>query len=200
MSGRDDLLPPKATPLEQALAGAGARMSTLDSDAIRRERRPADCSAAFVPFLAWERSVHFYDPVDEAGNRARVESAFEDHLNYGSPDALQAEIALETGQNVKLVEFWQERDLVWPYFIVESVIAPGDAPPDLDAVWASAVKRKNTRDMPKVRTRVVQPPALRAVGAAHHVSIRITPAATTPILPHVGAVQRLLPKIQVRPL
>lgn len=196
----DDLLPSNATPFERAISGAGARMLSVDADAIRRERDPSRCDAAFVPFLAWERSVHFYDPADESGNRSRIESSFNDHLNYGSPDALQSEIALDTGQAVHLVEFWEERDLTWPDFVVESVIVPGDPAPDLDAVMASALKRKNVRDVPHVRTRVIQPAAVLNVGAAHHISMRITPAATVPMLPNVGATHRLLPHLQVRPL
>jgi phage tail P2-like protein len=196
----DDLLPSNATPFERALSSAGERMLSVDTDVIRRERDPSRCAAAFVPFLAWERSVHFFDPADEAGNRSRVQSAFNDHLNYGSPDALEAEIALDTGQNVHLVEFWEERDLSWPDFVVESLITPGDAAPDLDALMASALKRKNVRDMPHVRTRVVQPPAIVSAGAAHRVLLTIGNATRTLPSPAVGAAHRLLQTNQVRPL
>jgi hypothetical protein len=175
-------------------------MLTADSAAIRRERAPANCDAAFLPFLAWERSVHFYDPDDEAGNRSRIQSSFNDHLNYGSPDALEAEIALDTAQSVNLKEFWEERDLVWPEFVVESVIAPGDPAPDLDALMASALKRKNVRDMPRVRTRIAQPPAAVYAGAAHRVLLTIGNSTQTLPGPFVGAAHRLLQTIQVKPL
>lgn len=195
----DDLLPKTAKPFERAIAGAGARMLTVDTDVIRRSRNPSRCSATFLPFLAWERSVHFWAPGDDVGNRARIQSAFTDHLNYGSPDALEAEIALDTAQTIEIREFWEERDLSWPYFVVNSIVAPGVVP-DLDAVWRSAITRKNVRDMPIVRARVTQPPAQVAAGAAHRVMIStrtVTPVAREP---HVGAAHRLLPKIQLRPL
>lgn len=197
----DDLLPPRTSPLQRALSGAGARMLTVDTDAIRRERDPSRCGAVFVPFLAWERSVHFYDPADDAGNRSRIQSSFNDHLNYGSPDALEAEIALDTGQNAHLVEFWEERDLTWPDFVVESVINPGDAPPDLDAVMASALKRKNVRDVPHVRVAVLQPTGVVNVGATQSIAMRIVNAVKSPSPPpYVGAGQRLTMQLQVKPL
>lgn len=196
-----DLLPTNATAFEKANSETSSRLLDLDVAAIRRERDPARCDAAFVPFLAWERSVHFYDPADDAGNRSRIESSFQDHLNYGSPDALEAEIALDTGQTVRLIEFWQERDLTWPDFVVESVIAPGDPQPDLDAVMASALKRKNVRDMPIARLGLRQPPGLVNVGATQAVSMRIANAVKPPPPPpYVGAAQRLTLQTQVRPL
>lgn len=194
------LLPANASDFEWANSQTSARLLDLPVAKIQQEREPANCDAAFLPFLAWERSVHFWDPNDVAGNQSRIESSFNDHLNYGTPDALEAEIALDTGQTIQIREFWEERDLTWPDFVVESVINPGDPAPDLDAVWTSAIKRKNVRDMPKVRTRVIQPPASVSIGAAHRLVITMRTATQVPLPPFVGAAHRLMPKMRVRPL
>lgn len=195
----DDLLPASATTFERALSGAGARLLAADSDVIRRSRDPSRCSAQFVPLLAWERSVRLYDPSNTAWNRARIANAFAEHCAVGSPAALESEIAFDTGQTIEIVEFWQERDLRWPYFAVNAVVAPGVVP-DLDAVWSSAIARKNVRDMPIVRTRVVQPPAQQFFGASQRLALTLRNATRPALEPHVGAAQRLLPTNRVRPL
>jgi len=196
----DDLLPPNAMPLERAISGAGARMLAVDVDAIRVARQPANCAASFLPFLAWERSVHFWNPGDDAGNRARVESAFNDHLNYGSPAALEGEIALDTGLTIAIREFF-EAGLAWPYFTVEVVVKPGDPTPDLAGAWASALRRKNTRDMPILKERLDQPPAAVAVAAAVNITQRIVIPPTTPPAPAfvVAATRRVISSISIKP-
>ncbi len=197
----DDLLPPNATPFERAGSGADRRVLSADVDAIRRARLPAECPSAFVPFLAWERSVHFTDRADEAGNRARTQSSFADHGSYGSPSALEGEIALDVGAPVLVTEFFERSDLDWPFFAVEAVMAPGATPPcDLDALWQSALKRKNVRDMPLIGVRVVQPPAIASVAAATVVSMRMKNVASIPVGPFAGATSRFLPQIKVFPL
>lgn len=188
----DDLLPANSTPFERAASAAGARLLNTDTNAIRRERDPNAADPAFVPFLAWERSVHFYDPADLAGNRARAASSFADHGAYGSPDALEAEIALDTGLAVHIVEAHEERDLVWPGFAVEVESAPCLTFPDLAPVLASAMRRKNVRDMPRVRNRVNQAPAPVHVAAAHFVSIRVSSAVPRTSAVYVGATHRTL--------
>jgi hypothetical protein len=159
-------------------------MLDVDTDAIRRARQPAHCGAQFVPFLAWERSVHFYDPADEAGNRARIETSFEDHLNYGAPPALEAEIALDTGQTVRVIEFFEEAGLEWPDFAVASVIDPGDPAPDMDALLASAMTRKNVRDWPLPRVLGRQPPGACFVGGGTGVFITAKILSTVPPRPN----------------
>ncbi len=196
----DDLLPPNATPFERAGSGADIRVLAADVDAIRRARDPRRAPTAIVPFLAWERSVHFYDPADEAGNRARTQSSFADHGAYGSPAALEAEIALDVGAPVLITEFFERGDLDWPFFAVEAVMTPGATPPDVDALWESALKRKNVRDMPRIGVRVTQPPATVTVAAATVVSMRAKNALALPTGPFVAAASRFLPQIKVFPL
>lgn len=196
------LLPGNATAFEVANSQVAARLFDLNVGVIEQSRLPAQCDAQFVPFLAWERSVHFYNPADVAGNRARIESSFNDHLNYGSPSALEAEIALDTGQSIHIVEFFEEADLVWPEFVVASVINPGDPLPDIDALMASAMMRKNVRDWPQPRVHARQPVASVYVGAATGVVITATILATTPLPPQVtvGAATGVLVSAKILPL
>jgi phage tail P2-like protein len=201
MSG-DDLLPSNATALERAISGAGARMLDADTDAIRRARQPARCGAQFVPFLAWERSVHFYNPADEAGNRARIETSFEDHLNYGAPSALEAEIALDTGQDVRVIEFFEEQGLDWPDFAVASVIDPGDPAPDMDALLASAMMRKNVRDWPLPRVLGRQPAGACFIGGGTGVVIGAKILSAVPPQPNacLGAGSGVVITAKILPL
>lgn len=196
----DDLLPPNATPFEKAASAADRRVLSADADAIRRARDPAAAPAAVTPFLAWERSVHFYDPADEAGNRARTASSFADHTAYGSATALEAEIALDVGFPVKVREWFEERDLAFPGFAVEADMDPGPTPPDLDAVMASALKRRNVRDIPRPRVRVNQPPAHLYCGATQLITIKSANRIPRVLLPMVGATTRFLPQFKVKPL
>lgn len=195
-----DLLPPNATPLQRALSKTSARILDTDTDVIRRERDPNACDAAFVPVLAAERSVHHWAPGDDAGNRARTASSFEDHLDYGSPDALESEIAQDTGQTVRIVEYFEDPALHFPQFYVDFVINSGDPTPDTQALMQSALRRKNVRDMPATRVRVIQPEGELYVGAACHFTntIRLAPQPPDPQL-YAGAASRYFNTIRILP-
>ncbi len=200
-----DLLPPNATPFESAQSATDARTLNADTNAIRAERQPATCDEAFIAPLAWERSVHFWSPGDDAGNRARTASSFEDHGSYGSPPALEGEIALDTGLSVAVREFWELPGLAWPGFVVDVEINPGDPAPDLGAVTASALTRKNVRDvLARVRLAAQQPAAALALGAAVCASPRVTilPLGGAPLDPAIvfGASTRVVPFLTVLPL
>lgn len=194
------LLPSNATAFEKANSQVAARLFDLDVGVIEQSRDPAVCDAAFTPFLAWERSIHFWAPGDDTGNRARIESSFNDHLNYGSPQALEAEIAMDTGQTVQIKEFF-EAGLAWPYFAVDTIIAPGDPEPDIDALMASAMTRKNVRDMPKPRIVSAQAAAGFNVACAVYVTTRIS--AVPPKPPpnfYVAAAMRAVSIVSIAPL
>ncbi len=200
-----DLLPPNATPFERAQSAEDNRVLAADVDAIRRERDPARCDEAFVAPLAWERSIHFWNPGDDSGNRARIASSFADHGAYGAPPALEEEIALDTGLPVTVREFWELPDLVWPYFVVDCPVEIGAPAPDVGAIAASALARKNVRDMlSRVRLLANQPGAILSVGAGCCVNprVKILPfdAAPPPPQLYVGASTRALPNVTVLPL
>ena len=196
------LLPGNATAFEVAQSAVSARLFDLNVPVIAQSRDPSRCDAQFVPFLAWERSVHFYNPADVAGNRARIESSFEDHLNYGSPAALEAEIALDTGQTVRVIEFFEEQGLEWPDFAVASVIDPGDPAPDMDGLLASALVRKNVRDWPAPRVLGRQPVGACFVGGGTGVCItaKILPAASPPPSAYLGGASGVMITAKILPL
>lgn len=177
------LLPDNEMAWEAAQSSTSARLLGLDVDAIRRERRPDQCAPAWLPLLAWERSVHYWAEGDDAGNRARTASAFEDHLAYGSPEALEAEISQDLGHAVAVREFFEVPGAEWPDFFVDLDLdqAAPETWPTLDAVLTSAIRRKNVRDMPTVRLFVPSsgPSYLGAAGSIGAV-IRSLPLDDTP--------------------
>ncbi|MGD0564547.1 MAG: phage tail protein [Roseiarcus sp.] len=200
-----DLLPPNATPFERAQSAEDNRVLAANANAIRAERQPATCDEAFIAPLAWERSIHFWAPGDDAGNRARIASSFADHGSYGSPPALEQEIALDTGLDIAVREFWEIAGLVWPDFVVDCLINIGDPAPSLAAVTASANTRKNVRDvLARVRFVAAQPAAALSVAAATCVNprVKILPLNAAPPPPqiYVGASTRALPHVTILPL
>ncbi len=200
------LLPPNATAWERSNeAVSGPRMEGLPVSAIRQARDPEACATVFLAGLAWERSVHFWDPGDAAGNRARVASSWTDHLVYGAPAALEAEIALDTGLTIAVREFFEVPGLVWPEFVADAVVDPGDAAPDMTAVIASALARKPVRDvLARARVFAVQQPASVLVSAATFASPKVVvlPLGGAPPLPQVlvGAASRVIEIATVYPL
>lgn len=197
------LLPPNATKFERAQSETSARLLDLDIDLIRRARRPDLCTADFVPLLGWECSVHFWRAGDDAGNRARIASSFVDHINYGTPDALEREISLDVGYDVRVRE-WFEAGLEWPAFAIEFHAVEGvDLPPAL-AVWQSAVRRKNVRDWPVIRYVARKSgPLVVAAFVRLAATIRVRPYDATPRLrpfEYLGAGLSLFANYRVRPL
>jgi phage tail P2-like protein len=194
----DDLLPGNATEFERAQSQTSARILDTDTAVIRRERDAAQCDPAFLPFLAAERSVHHYDG-SLATKRDRTAASFSDHLAYGTPAALEQEIALDTGLSVRVVEFFEERQFEFPDFAVDVVVEPGHLPPaDLEPVRRSALLRKNVREtLAAVRVRYPHPPSDLYHGAAVHISPRLSNAfAVAPNLYH-GAATRILPQQRI---
>ena len=200
-----DLLPPNATPFERAQSAEDNRILAANANAVRTERQPSTCDAAFVAPLAWERGIHFWSPGDDAGNRARIASSFADHGAYGSPPALEDEIALDTGLPITVREFFELPGLAWPDFAVDVAVEIGGAAPDIGAITASANARKNVRDvLARVRFVALQPAAPLAVGAATSVAprLKILPLGAVPPLPqfNVGATTRVAPNVTILPL
>jgi hypothetical protein len=126
-------------------------------------------------------------------------SSFADHASYGTPAALEDEIALDTGQDISIVEYFEDSELEFPDFIAESVVDPGEAPPDLGAVYSSASHRKNVRDnLAKARLHVRTPPGSLHAGAAGFFSARMT-ILSAPALkgPFLGGVARFMPQQRI---
>lgn len=53
----ETLLPSNSTPLQQALAQVSHQNLNLDANLLRRSKRPGQCTAELLPWLAWENSI-----------------------------------------------------------------------------------------------------------------------------------------------
>jgi len=195
------LLPSNSTAFERAEEATSARLLATDADIIRRARDPAQCSGEILPLLGWERSVHRWSG-DAARNREAVASSFIDHLSYGSAMALESEISADVGTAVKIREA-HEAGLTWPRFQVAVEVVSDVIPPAPSAVLASAMRRKNVRDVPVIQYTARQAGSL-GVAAQMCVlgSIRIMPVDPTPRLPAhqaVAASLRIFARYTVRP-
>lgn len=200
---RDNLLPPTATAFEDAQSQTSARLLDAPVQVVRAARKGATAPRQLLGHLGWERSIH-HPSADEETQRARIDSSFADHLSYGSPAALEGEIALDAGAPVRVVEFWEDPSLEWPDFIVEIELQPGDAAPDMAAIARSALLRKNVRDWPsKARVRVALDATPFHVGSASFVGakLRVAPENYKPAPSFtVGSALFLVPTIRVLPL
>lgn len=190
-----DLLPPNKAPFEEVSSRVSHRILETDVGVVERARDPMAADAPFVPLIGAERAVHHPTAGTALARRQRAAQSFADHQSYGAPAALEAEIALDTGEapeNIRVKEFWTERDLSFPDFVVEALRQPGDDMPDLRPHYASAMRRKNVRDWLKVRAHYSHPPGRLFHGAAANISIRVrTVDAKRANLFH-GAVARAL--------
>ncbi|TCP13772.1 phage tail P2-like protein [Crenobacter luteus] len=99
------LLPPNRTPLEAALADAGA--FSLDPTPLRWLADAGRCPVEFLPWLAWARSVEGFDAADtEEKQRALIRQAVDIHKRKGTVAAVRdifralglGEVTIETGR------------------------------------------------------------------------------------------------------
>lgn len=124
--------------------------------------------------------------------RVRIDSSFADHLSYGTPDALEKEIALDVGAPVRIKEFWEVAGATWPDFFVAIPVGPDQpTPPDAVDVLNSALRRKNVRDWPNVRLEARETPmSLKvSVGSQVRLTIKSLPVdgiVRSPVTPRVG--------------
>ena len=83
------LLPPNATPLERALAGAMALLGTIPNP-VRDVWSPARCPLHLLPWLAWSLGVEEWKPDwPEAVKRAACAEAFAVHRIKGTWAAVE---------------------------------------------------------------------------------------------------------------
>ncbi len=198
---RDNLLPANATAFEDGMSQTSGRLLDAPSEVVRAARKGATAPKQLLGHLGWEKSLH-HPSDDEATQRARIDASFADHLSYGSPDALEREIALDTGLEIRVVEYFEEVGLEWPDFIVEARAAQGDPAPDMTDVRPSALARKNVRDWPKLRTAYSPVEGALYVASASHFSprMKILSAAKPPPQLFVGSASRFLPRMKILPL
>jgi phage tail P2-like protein len=122
---RPTLLPSHATPRERALAQVDARLDDRAAEAARITalKDPATCPAAYLPYLAWERSVDVWDAAwPEDVQRAVVAAAPLVHAHKGTPAGLKAALAALRIEPI-LIEWWQAVPRGIPYtFEVEALV------------------------------------------------------------------------------
>lgn len=102
-------IPSNNSPLQHALARlTDGETAALDTDAVNRQLDPARCDPAFLPFLAWQRSIETSEgwevaQTDEA--RRRLIAAFDEiHAHKGTPHAIRQLFRLLQLGEVKIIE------------------------------------------------------------------------------------------------
>ena len=104
------LLPPNSTDLERKFAEAGK--DAFDLPSIRIIKDIDQVPAQFLPFIAWQKSVDYWDENwQEALKRKVIKESRALHRLKGTPAAIKK--ALEPfGYEVTLIE-WLRRYLIW---------------------------------------------------------------------------------------
>lgn len=102
-------IPSNNSPLQHALARlTDGETAALDTDAVNRQLDPARCAPAFLPFLAWQRSIETSEgwevaQTDEA--RRRLIAAFDEiHAHKGTPHAIRQLFRLLQLGEVQIIE------------------------------------------------------------------------------------------------
>lgn len=89
-----DLLPPNATALERALAGAGVDLIAALEVPVRDLWSPERCPAALLPWLAWALSVDVWrGGWTEARKRQACANALRQHRSKGSVASVRRALA-----------------------------------------------------------------------------------------------------------
>lgn len=103
-----DLLPPNATPLEQALAQVSDRVAEIPLP-IEQLWNPATCPAPILPWMAWGLSVDNWDSSwSEALKREAIAQSIEIHRAKGTPASV--ETLLSRFDDLLTLQEWHEFD------------------------------------------------------------------------------------------
>ena len=121
----NSLLPPNASKLERKIAQVGR--SAFDLPTIRVIRDIDAIPSQFLPFIAWQRSVDYWDENwQDSLKRKVIQDSKQQHKLKGTAAAIKR--ALEPfGYEVKLIEWFQ----------VEPNLTPGTFNLELDLVGKS---------------------------------------------------------------
>lgn len=139
----------ESTPRERATEAVDGRFEDLDTDLIARVRSPADAPVAYLPYLAWERSVDVYDPLwPESVKRAAIAAAPIVHRYKGTRYAVA--VALSALRiDAEIVEWWQASPKRAPYTFRVKAYArarlydgPLLSPQLISAAYASILRAK----------------------------------------------------------
>ena len=149
MSNAPTLLPPNATPLERALAKAGAMPHSPEE--IRKLWNHRTCSLHLLPWLAWAWSVDEWDPAwTEAQQRAMVGASIRLHKKKGTVWAVREALLRSGLESVRVIE--KPADAAhWSHFDVD--VAVVDRPLTEHAInRAAALIEENKAQRSVLRT------------------------------------------------
>lgn len=182
-----ELLPPAATPLEQAFADASVRVGEVPID-LAALWDPAACPVDLLPWLAWALSIDRWDSNwSEEDRRAAVARAIADQRIKGTRAAVEQVLA-SFDTLAELVEWFEAEPVLDPHtFEIRIPAIDADGVTDGDRMSAAtmrAIVREVSRAKPlRSHLELVQtlglagPPA--PVGAAEAVLFRRIDLDTT---------------------
>ncbi|MES2042595.1 MAG: phage tail protein I [Pseudomonadota bacterium] len=121
-----DLLPPNATPLERALAGATSRIDAIPVD-VQNLWDPASCPILLLPWLAWAFSTDQWEPSwSDAEKRAAVAGAIEFQRHKGTRWSVE-QVLSRFDDLLQLVEWFEATPRLDPHvFEVRLPLIDGD--------------------------------------------------------------------------
>ena len=142
-----DLLPSSSTPFERALSLADDDSYTtraLDPELVRRVKDPALCPTELLPYLAWERSLHEWDPAwPEWRKRNAIASSLDLHRRYGTRWGVEQALG-QLGIGAELDEWFEYGGR--PYcFRVRIPVPDGWTTQMTQTVYRVAIGAKNAR-------------------------------------------------------
>jgi phage tail P2-like protein len=145
------LLPPNATPLEQAVGETIAIQIGALTAPLRDLWNPATCPEPLLPWLAWSLAVESWNSTwPEAVKRARIASAIAIHRTKGTVQAVRDVIAAYGG-TVKLTVWYETSPAGDPFTFALSIAlgAQAGAAPDADFITGlidDVTRAKGARD------------------------------------------------------
>ena len=108
----NSLLPPNASELERKITQVGK--AAFDLPSIRVTKDIDDVPSQFLPFIAWQRSVDYWDENwQDSQKRNVIKNSREQHRIKGTPAAIKK--ALEPfGYEVNIIEWFQAEPNLMP--------------------------------------------------------------------------------------
>lgn len=173
MSSAPTLLPPNATPLEKALAKAGAMPHHPEE--IRKLWNHRTCPLQLLPWLAWAWSVDEWDPAwTEGQQRAMVGASIKLHKKKGTVWAVREALLRSGLESVRVIE--KPADAAhWSHFDVDVVIV--DRPLTQAAIQrAHTLIEENKAQRSVLRTLRT---SMQSRGAMYYAIHMVTGAITT---------------------
>lgn len=159
------LLPPNATTLERAVAGAGARISDIPAP-LADLWNPATCPEELLPWLAWGLSIDIWNSDwTEAEKRAAIADAVPFQRRKGTRTSLR--LVLDRFDTmIGLVEWFEANPPLDPYLIRLELPLPMDSAVVYDEALVAALLRDIAQVKPlRVHMKAVH--KLVAVSAAY---------------------------------